>query len=77
VDYGCQVMISGMIVNHGDLIHADQHGAVVIPLDVAREVPAAAARIAAKEKITLDIVKSPDFTFEKLREAMMGPKDIH
>lgn len=77
VDYGCQVMISGMIVNHGDLIHADQHGAVVIPLEVAREVPAAAGRIAAKEKIVLDVVKSPDFTFEKLREAIAGPKDIH
>ena len=77
VDYGCQVMISGMIVNHGDLIHADQHGAVVIPLDVAREVPAAAARIAAKEKVILDIAKGPDFSFEKLRAAMLGPKDIH
>jgi regulator of RNase E activity RraA len=77
VDYGCQVMISGMIVNHGDLIHADQHGAVVIPMDVAREVPAAAARIAAKEKVILDIAKSPDFTFEKLRAAIAGPKDIH
>ncbi len=77
VDFGGQVMISGMIVNHGDLIHADQHGAVVIPLDVAREVPAAAARIAAKEKIVLDVAKSPDFTFEKLRAAIAGPKDIH
>lgn len=77
VDFGCQVMVAGMIVNHGDLIHADQHGAVVIPMEVAREVPAAAARIAAKEKVILDIAKSPDFTFERLREAMGGPKDIH
>lgn len=77
VDYGKQVMISGMIVNHGDLIHADQHGAVVIPMEVAREVPAAAARIAEKEKVVLDIAKSPDFTFEKLRAAIAGPKDIH
>ena len=77
VDFGGQVMISGMIVNHGDLIHADQHGAVVIPLEVAREVPAAAARIAAKEKVILDIAKSPDFSFEKLRAAIAGPKDIH
>ena len=77
VDYGKQIMISGMIVNHGDLIHADQHGAVVIPMEVAREVPAAAARIAAKEKVVLDIAKSPDFTFEKLRQAIAGPKDIH
>jgi regulator of RNase E activity RraA len=77
VDMGGQVMVAGMIVRHGDLIHADRHGAVVIPLDVAREVPAAAARIAAKEKVILDIARSPDFSFEKLRAAMVGPKDIH
>ena len=77
VTYGGQVMISGMIVKHGDLVHADQHGAVVIPMEVARAVPAAAARIAAKEKVVLDIAKSPDFTFEKLRQAIAGPKDIH
>jgi hypothetical protein len=46
-------------------------------MEVAREVPAAAARIAAKEKIVLDIAKSPDFTYEKLRAAIAGPKDIH
>jgi regulator of RNase E activity RraA len=77
VDFGCQVMLSGMIVNHGDLIHADRHGAVVIPMDVAREVPAAAARIAAKEKVILDIAKGAGFSFEKLKAAMLGPKDIH
>ena len=77
VDFGCKIMVSGMAVSHGDLIHADQHGAVVIPLEAAREVPAAAARIAAKEKVILDIAKGPDFSFDKLRSAMMGPKDIH
>lgn len=77
VDFGGQVMVAGMLVNHGDLIHADQHGAVVIPLDVAREVPKAAARIAAKEKVILDIAKGTDFSFEKLRAAIQGPKDIH
>jgi len=77
VDFGCQAMVAGMLVNHGDLVHADRHGAVVVPLEVAREVPTAAARIAAKEKVILDIVKGPGFSFEKLRDAMTEPKDIH
>lgn len=77
VDYGGQVNVSGMTVGHDDLVHADQHGAVVIPKDVAGEVVAAAGRIAAKEKVILDICKAPGFTFEKLKAAMLGPKDIH
>ncbi len=77
VEFGGQVNVAGMVVNHDDLIHADQHGAVVIPKDVAGEVVAAAGRVAAKEKVILDLCKSEGFTFEKLKAAMTGPKDIH
>jgi regulator of RNase E activity RraA len=31
IDTNCTVRISGMTVNPGDLIHADFHGAVMIP----------------------------------------------
>ena len=33
VDFGGNVNIHGMAVKSGDLIHADRHGAVVVPLD--------------------------------------------
>ena len=33
VDYGIDVSVHGMKVKSGDLIHADQHGAVVVPID--------------------------------------------
>ena len=33
VDYGIDVNIHGMAVKSGDLIHADRHGAVIVPLD--------------------------------------------
>ena len=33
VDFGGNVNIHGMAVQSGDLIHADQHGAVVVPID--------------------------------------------
>src|ERR1700704_5664601 len=33
--FGGEVRVAGMTVRSGDLIHADRHGAVVIPLDVA------------------------------------------
>ena len=36
-DFGIPVTVHGMKVNSGDLIHADQHGAVVVPLDDHRQ----------------------------------------
>ena len=33
-DFGIPVTVHGMKVNCGDLIHADQHGAVVVPLEI-------------------------------------------
>ena len=77
VDFGKQVHVAGMTVEHGDLIHADRHGAIVIPAALARRIPEAAAQVAAKEKVILDVCRAPDFTFAKLRAAMGGPKDIH
>src|SRR5262249_14809989 len=38
VDFGRPITVAGMRVRDGDLIHADQHGAVVIPHEVARQV---------------------------------------
>lgn len=77
MDFGCQVNVSGMVVEDDDLIHADQHGAVVIPKALAGEVVAAAGRVAAKEKVILDLCMSDGFSFEKLKQTMLGPKDIH
>jgi regulator of RNase E activity RraA len=49
-DFGQPVEIFGMQVNPGDLIHADKHGAVVIPAEVAAEVAAAARQVELSEK---------------------------
>ena len=47
------VTVMGMSVRPGDLLHADRHGAVVIPHDVARSLPAVAADLAAKESVLI------------------------
>jgi len=72
VEYGIQVTVHGMTVNPGDLIHADRHGAAVIPLEVARDVPAAAAKIAAGERIIIDAAQQSDFSATRLRELLGG-----
>ena len=53
VDYSRPVDVAGMRGCDGDVIHADQHGAVVIPHNVATEVKAAAEQIARRERVLI------------------------
>ena len=69
VDFGNPITIAGMRVVSGELIHADQHGAVVIPWDVADKVLEAAQEIAAGEAVIIGAAQQPDFSIHKLREA--------
>ena len=77
VDFDLQVNIYGMSVSPGDLIHADRHGAVVIPIAVAHELPAAAELLGRREKMILDVCRQSDFDIEKLKAAIIGSADIH
>ena len=77
VDFGGEVHVAGMRTRDGDLIHADQHGAVVIPHEVADKVPAAAALIARRERVLINAAQEPGFNFERLRKAMGDSSQIH
>lgn len=72
INHAVQVTVHGMTVNPGELIHGDQHGAVVIPIDVARDVPAAAAKIAAAEHKVIKAAQQPDFSAAQLRQLLNG-----
>ena len=77
VAVNADVTIHGMQVRHDDVVHADQHGAVVIPHDVVTKIPAAIELGARKEKVILDMVKAPGFNVTKLKEALSKSEDIH
>jgi 4-hydroxy-4-methyl-2-oxoglutarate aldolase len=47
---GQPVTVGGLRVSSRDLIHADQHGVLLIPIEIAGELPAAAARVIAAEQ---------------------------
>lgn len=66
---GDPVEIGGLTVRPGDLIHADQHGVLVVPAEIAAEVPAAADRIIEAEQGMIRWMQSPEFTLEGLAEA--------
>tara|TARA_B100001094_G_scaffold302741_1_gene330264 strand:- start:256 stop:963 length:708 start_codon:yes stop_codon:yes gene_type:complete len=77
VDYSRPVDVAGMRVCDGDLIHADQHGAVVIPHNVATEVKAAAEQIARRERVLIKAAQQPGFNIEKFRQAQGDAAEIH
>ena len=77
VGYGGTVDVFGMVVRSDDLIHADRHGAVVIPREVAREVADAARLCARREEPILKVARSPDFSLEALERAMAEAAEIH
>jgi hypothetical protein len=77
VTFGQSVNIFGMQAGHDDVIHADFHGAVVVPADAVRKLPAAIDLISRREKVILDVCRSPDFTPAKLRDALKRSGEIH
>ncbi len=66
VDYGQPVEIFGLQIHAGDLLYADCHGVVSIPLEIAAELPEVAARIRSKEERIVQVCLSPGFSTEKL-----------
>jgi len=75
--FGGEVRVAGMMVKSGDLIHADRHGAIVIPLDVAAKLPDAADLCGRRETPILEIARSKSFSLEKLKEALARSAEIH
>jgi 4-hydroxy-4-methyl-2-oxoglutarate aldolase len=65
---GQPVTVGGLRVSPGDLIHADQHGVLQIPREIASELPAAAERVIAAEQSLLRWVRSSDFDADELIE---------
>jgi regulator of RNase E activity RraA len=75
--FGGEVRVAGMTVRSGDLVHADRHGAVVIPLDIAARLPDAAELCGRRETPILDIARSASFSLDKLKAALKQASEIH
>lgn len=67
IDFGTAVTVGGLQIKPGDLIHADLHGVQVIPETIAREIPAAAEKIIAKERTIISLCQSPAFSLDELK----------
>ncbi len=75
--FGDDVSVHGMTVRSGDLIHADQHGAIVIPANLAAKLPEAAELVRTPRGTDPRHRAQPRLLLEKLKEALARSAEIH
>ena len=68
VDFGIPVKVGGLWIKPGDLVHADQHGATTIPIEIADKIPKAVADVEADERQIIAVCQSQGFTAQKLKD---------
>lgn len=67
VSAGEPVTVGGLTVRPGDLLHGDEHGVTSVPIEIARELPAAARAIEERERALIARVQAPGW-----RETALG-----
>lgn len=68
-EIGTSVNIFGLDVAQGELIHADRHGALVVPVEVIPKLKAGIDTVVSNEAIILGAAREADFNIEKLEQA--------
>ena len=67
---GGRVMIGGLEINAGDLLHGDRHGIIRVPAELATRIPKTAATLRQKEAEIAAFCKSPGFSVAELRSLL-------
>ena len=76
-EVGTPVSVGGLTVSPGDLLHADKHGVVSIPHDIAREVAAASAEVERRERPIIDFARSSEMSADGLRALFGRQRETH
>jgi regulator of RNase E activity RraA len=77
VEFGGTVSVGGMVVSANDIIHADRHGAVVVPPDAVAKIPEVVDLLTRRERVLIEASKQPGFSIERLRQAYREQDEIH
>ena len=64
-----EVEIFGLKISDGDLVHADRHGAIVIPEDIIPALKTAIEKLLDTEKLILIPAQQDNFDFEAFADA--------
>lgn len=73
----CPVTVLGLEIKPGDLIHADRHGAAVIPAALIERMPSSIERVARRERPILAAARAPGFDFARLAAVWGEAEDVH
>jgi len=76
-EFGATVSVFGLEVAHDVLIHAERHGAVLIPIALAQALPECIRLVQRKEAPLLRAARSGAFSLALLAQAMSESDDIH
>ena len=68
-EIACEVEIFGLKIKNGDLVHADRHGAVVIPDDVVDHLQSAIQKMQDTERLVFDPARQEGFDFNAFAKA--------
>ena len=63
------INIFGMNIKSGDLVHADRHGAVVVPTDVIDDLETSILKMQQTERLVLDPARKKGFDFDAFETA--------
>lgn len=77
VSFGQPVDVFDLTVAHDDLLHADRHGAVKIPMECLPELVRCIELTRRKEVPLLAAARAPGFTVADIERAMLESDDIH
>ncbi len=72
VEFGIPVAIHGCAVASGDLIHADRHGAVIVPADQIDAMATALDGLNKQEARIIAAARKPGVTVEDIKAALRG-----
>lgn len=75
VDFAKPVLIGGVTIQPGDLLHADQHGVCVIPLEVADRLADACREVERREKPLLEACRGEGFNLEAYLALRQGASE--
>ena len=74
---GKSVKICGEQFKHNDIVHADQHGAVIIPPKYLDKLLLAIKQVVKNEKPILDLCKNNKFSLKKLENILNKKNKYH
>ena len=76
VEVGIPVKVGGLVVRPGDLLHADRHGVMSVPAEIARDLPAAIRAVEADERKLINYCQSPGFNLDGLIAVRSQPGGV-